>query len=289
MIEFGSNSTRPLVRQMWQTVFEDSDEYVDIYFSQKYKNENTLIYFEEGKPAASLQMWEYKLAFYDKQIPIYYLAGLATYEEYRRRGYMTALIEKAHEVMKERGVAMSVLVPAEEWLYTFYEQYGYAQVFFAGDELIPLQRILKRNNSLERSFEMFDRIYNKRAFTILKSFEQFKAIVEEQEVSNFEEKRDLSGVARVIDVESLLKIYAKNNPSKKFTIRVTGDTQFRHNNTFYTVEDGIVSKFPNAITDFQVSIKEICELLMGIHNEEFSIKLIHKFPSHSPSMNLMLE
>ena len=127
MIEFGTNKTKPVVRQMWQTVFDDSDEYLDIYFTQKYKNENTLIYFEEGEAVASLQMWEYKFSFYDKIIPVYYLAGLATYEQHRRKGYMAALIEKAHEVMRERNIALSFLVPALEWLFTFYEKYGYTK------------------------------------------------------------------------------------------------------------------------------------------------------------------
>lgn len=289
MIEFGTNKTKPLVRQMWQTVFGDSDEYADIYFSQKYKNENTLIYFEGEEAAASLQMWEYKFSFYDKQISIYYLAGLATYEQHRRKGYMSALMNKAHEVMSERNIALAVLIPAEEWLFRFYEQYGYAQVFFEDREIIPLDKIVERHDSLEKSFETFDRIYNKRNFTVLKSIDQFKTIVEEQKISGFEEKRDLDGAARVINAEYLLQIYAKNNPERKFTIRVTGDTHVRSNNTFYTIEEGRVSRFPNAIADFQVNITELCELLMGIHSEHFSGRLINKFPKHTPTMNLMLE
>lgn len=289
MIEFGTNKTKPLVRQMWKTVFGDSDEYVDIYFSQKYKNENTLIYFEEGEAVASLQMWEYKFSFYDKKIPVYYFAGLATYEEHRRKGYMASLMRRAHEVMQERNIALAILVPAEEWLFAFYEQYGYTQIFFSGKELIPIERIIKRHNSLEKSFETFDRIYNQREFTVLKDLDQFKTIVEDLKVSGFEEKRDIAGVARVINVEYLLNIYAKNNPDKKFTIRAKGDKDIASNNGFYTIEEGRVSKFSNAIANFEVDMLDICELLMGIHNERFSVKLISKFPRHTPTMNLMLE
>lgn len=274
---------------MWQTVFDDSDEYLDIYFTQKYKNENTLIYFEEGEAVASLQMWEYKFSFYDKIIPIYYLAGLATYEQHRRKGYMTALIQKAHEVMRERNIALSVLVPASEWLFTFYEQYGYAQIFFSGDDVIPIERLVSRHSSLEKSFEVFDRIYNQREFTVLKDFDQFKTIVEEQKISAFEEKKNLAAVARIINVEYLLNIYAKNNPSARFTIRVKDDNNIRSNNGFYTIEEGRVSKFPNAIANFEVDIVDTCLLLMGIDDERFSSRLIAKFPKHTPTMNLMLE
>lgn len=289
MIVFATTKTKPLVRKMWQTVFGDSDKYADIYFSQKYKNENTLIYLIDDEPVASLQMWEYDFTFYGNKIPIYYLAGLATYEEHRRKGYMKQLIEEAHRVMKERKISLSVLVPADLWLFNYYEQFGYAQVFEKDDEPIPLKRIIERGATLEKSFEIFGRVYNHSDFTVLKNFEQFKTIVEEQELSDFEIKTNLDGMARVIDAERLLKIYAKKNPVKRFTIRVTGDTTLRENNTFYTIEDGIVSKFPQAIADFEVDIVEICELLMGHDNEEFDSRIVNKFPRHKPMMNLMLE
>lgn len=277
------------MREMWQTVFGDSDEFADIYFSQKYKNENTLIYFEGNKPAASLQMWEYDFSFYKERIPIYYLAGLATYPEFRRKGYMSELMTQAHQIMKERGILLSILIPAEEWLYNFYRQFGYTQVFEEGGEIIPIKKIVERHDTLEQSFEMFDRLYNNPDFTVLKSFEQFKTIVEEQKLSNFEEKRNLDAIARVINVKELLKIFAKNNPSKHFTVKVTGDAHIPANNTYYTVEDSIVSIFPYAIADFTLDIVEICELLMGIHGEEFSTKIISKFPKHHPMISLMLE
>lgn len=289
MILFATEKTKPLVRNMWQTVFGDSDEYVNIYFSQKYKHENTLIYFVDDEAVASLQMWEYEFLFYGQKIPVYYLAGLATYEEHRRKGYMTELMEEAHRVMKERKIALSILIPAEEWLYNFYEQFGYAQVFEKDNQIIPLDKILERCDSLEKAFEMFDRVYNKTDFTVLKDINQFKTIVEEQRLAGFEKKTNLYGVARVIDVEDLLKMYAKKNPIKRFTIKVTGDTQLRDNNTFYTIEDGIVSKFARANADFDVDIVEICELLMGHDNEEFEIRIVNKFPRHKPIMNLMLE
>lgn len=289
MIQFGTNKTKPLVREMWQTVFEDSNEFTDIYFSQKYKNENTLIYFEDGKPAASLQMWEYNFSFYGEQIPIYYLAGLATYEAYRRKGYMTELITYAHQVMKERDICLSILIPAEEWLYTFYKQFGYTQVFEKDDKEIPLKNILEKHNSLEKSFDTFDRIYNKTDFTVLKDFDQFKTIVEEQQVTDFEPKTNLDGIARIINLNKLLKIYAKHNSGKRFTVKVTGDSHIKENNSYFTIEEGTVSSFVYAITDFSVDIMDICELLLGHHNEMFSSKIIAKFPKHHPTMNLMLE
>lgn len=289
MIQLGTNKTKPFVREMWQIVFQDSDELLDIYFTQKYKNENTLISFVDNQPAASLQMWEYTFSFYGTKIPCYYLAGLCTYEKYRRQGLMAELIEKAHQIMKERGICLSILIPADEYLFYYYEQFGYAQVFFKGGEPMALKRLIQKQDSLEQSFETFNKMYNNSDFTVLKDFHQFTTIVEEQRVLGFEKKQNVDGIARIINLEKLLKIFAEHNPTKRFTVKITGDKHIEENNTYYTIEDGTVSKFKYAIADFTLSITEICELLMGHHKEEFENKIVSKFPKKTPIMNLMLE
>lgn len=289
MIKFATKETQPILRKMWQEVFGDDEKYLDIYFSKKYKEENSLIYFENDEPTASLQMWEYKFVFYDEIIPCYYMAGLATYPQHRRKGYMAALINEAFEVMKSRKIPFSILIPAEEWLYNFYANYGYAHTFEQDDTIIPIKKIVDRYKTREEAFEVFNKIYNKGSFKVLKDREQFDTIVEEQILSDFETKTNLDGLSRAVDVFFLLKIYAKNNPKKKFTIKVSGDKQIKENNAFYTIEDGKVSKFVNAIADFNLNIIELCELLLGHENEELPTKIYQYFPKHLPCMNLMLE
>ena len=107
MIQFANEHTMPLVRQMWKTCFGDADDFLDILFKYKYRNENTLIYFDGDKAVASLQMLPYTMTFYGEEIPFAYLAGLCTLPEYRRRGYMDQLIHRAHYVIGERGIPLS--------------------------------------------------------------------------------------------------------------------------------------------------------------------------------------
>lgn len=99
MIQFANEHTMPLVRLMWKTCFGDADDFLDILFKYKYRNENTLIYFDGDKAVASLQMLPYTMTFYGEEIPFAYLAGLCTLPEYRRRGYMDQLIHRAHYVI----------------------------------------------------------------------------------------------------------------------------------------------------------------------------------------------
>ena len=97
MIQFADRETRPQVREMWKTVFGDLDDYMDVYFRYNYRDENTLVYIEKGKVAASLQMLPYSFTFCGTEIPILYLAGVSTLPEYRRRGYTRQLLIRSFE------------------------------------------------------------------------------------------------------------------------------------------------------------------------------------------------
>ena len=86
MIQFAGDTTEQQVWDMWKTVFGDSDDYMQLYFKYKYRNENTLIYIEDDKAVSSLQMLSYKFTFCGEVIPVQYLSGVCTLPEYRGKG-----------------------------------------------------------------------------------------------------------------------------------------------------------------------------------------------------------
>ena len=57
-----------------------------------------------------------------------YIYAVATGERFRRRGLSTMLLNYANKYIKESGEYFSVLVPAEENLFSFYEKRGYTTV-----------------------------------------------------------------------------------------------------------------------------------------------------------------
>jgi len=282
MIKFADKCTAPLVRQMWKTCFGDSEEFMDIYFSSKYKDENTLIYIEDGIPVASLQMLPYQITFYGEIIPFSYLAGLCTLPVYRKKGYMGQLINEAHRIIAEREIPLAILIPAEEWLYGFYEKYGYHQVFQKDDEEIPLKRILQENPDMDKAYAVFDSMFRSKDFCVQKSREDFDTIVEEYRLDNCPQKTNLSGMAHIIDAWTLLKLYAAKNKHIKIVIEVTGDST-------YLIKNGWVEAIDGLAADIEVDNKLLCRLLFGYRTDELDIDLQSLFPVHHPVMNLMLE
>lgn len=292
MIRFADKDTAPLVRSMWKTCFGDSESYMDLYFSSKYKNENTLIYFLENKPVASLQMLPYKMSFYREIIPISYLAGLCTLPEYRGRGYMGALINEAYKVMFDRNIDISILVPAEDSLYGYYIRYNFVQTFESSNTPILLEPIFKNNsNNTNAAFFEFNETYQQTNFTVLKDQADFVTILEENKMDGYSPKYNLGGMSTIIKPLEVLYIYANANPNLSLEIEVFDN--WTNQQVLILVHEGkatqIISSTNSDIHKISVDIPILTKLLFGFHLKDLSTGYSSFFEEHHPIINLMLE
>ena len=51
-------------RELWRNNFSHSDEFLDIYFDEKYADENNLTIRHDGNVVASMQLLPYRYTFY---------------------------------------------------------------------------------------------------------------------------------------------------------------------------------------------------------------------------------
>lgn len=282
MIQFSNKHTEPIVRQMWKICFQDTDEFIDLFFTNQYKHQNALIYFDDGIPTASLQMIPYTITFCGQEISFAYLAGLCTLPEHRKKGYMARLIEYSHRVLKDRGISLAILVPAEEWLFGFYEKYGYQQVFDKSDSPVhSLDALLKESSDLKSAYKTFDSIYRHKDFCVQKSFDHFVAIVEEYKKDGSPDKYNLAGMAYLLDEKHLLAIYAAKYKNNHFCIRVEGNV--------YMIENGEVKESLGQYPPIEINKSMLCRLLFGYRTSLLEEPLRTLFPEHNPIMNFMLE
>ncbi|MDU1891841.1 MAG: GNAT family N-acetyltransferase [Dysgonomonas sp.] len=288
MIRLANEQITPLVREMWETCFDDTDEFIDLYFSRKYKPENTLVYFQEGKAIASLQMLPYTITFYGETIPFYYLAGLCTLPEYRGRGYMTDLIHHSHQLMDERDIPLSILLPAENSLYAYYQRFGYEQVFDEGMEPVySLKKILDTFPDINDAYRTFNALYKTKDFCVQKSFDDFFTIVEEQKMDGFPVKYNLPGMARIINETWLLNLYANKNHHIEKHIKIVDSSLGE--NAIFTITRGYAECMGAEGSDIEVDIRLLCRLLFGYKTNELPKPYSSLFPVHNPIMNYMLE
>lgn len=282
MIQFANRETASEVRSMWKTCFEDTEEYMDLYFSRQYKDENTLIYWVENKAVACLQMLPYTIRFYEEAIPFYYLAGLCTLPEYRNKGYMGQLIHEAIKVMEERKIPLSILVPAEEWLFGYYKKYGFETTFDKSLTDIKFKQFLDVNkNNCSDIYKTFDGTYQQHDFCVLKSEYDLETIIKEYILDGYPPKYNLAGMARIINPLTALALYAKKNQKKNFTIKLE--------NTRFEIKNGEINLSRSSDFDIEVNINMLTRLLFGFHTNELSEEYSSHFDEHQPILNLMLE
>jgi predicted acetyltransferase len=279
MIKFSDKNTEPAIRQMWKDCFDDTDKFVNFYFEKKYTHENTLVYFEENKPVASLQMLPYTITFYGAEIPVSYFSGLCTLPEYRKRGYMEKLILESFQVLNERKIPLAALIPAEDWLYDYYRRFEFEKVFDSDKNIIPLPSILELYKENKQSaYTLFDNWFRNKDFCIQKNFNDFDTIMQEYICDGCPDKHNLDGMARIINANLLSGLFQRKN-KELFSLKIT-DSQIKNNNISLNLEA--------EIQPHEIDIKLYTRLLFGYHTNELE-NYKNIFPQHQPVMNLMLE
>jgi predicted acetyltransferase len=133
MISFGEDKYKPALKAVWKLCFPmDTNIFIDFYFEEVYKNGNTLVYSEKGKPAAAFQMIPYSLKNGEEISQAGYISGAMTHPDFRRKGFMKELLLASFDIMRERGFDYTLLIPQETWLFDFYEKFGYKEICHCG-------------------------------------------------------------------------------------------------------------------------------------------------------------
>lgn len=109
-------------RGLWRTCFNDSEDFMDIYFADKYTDSKNLTVSHDGKIVAATQLLPYRTTLFGSSLRTGYISGLCTLPEYRGKGYATNLLHEAHRRLVENGAALSFLIPGSDDLRHFYEK-----------------------------------------------------------------------------------------------------------------------------------------------------------------------
>lgn len=108
-------------RGLWEEVFtEDTDEFLNYYY-QFMTNHNEIYTIEDEKQFVSMiHLNPYQVELMGKLFPIHYIVGVATKQEYRRRGLMGQLLHKVLQDLYQKEEPLTYLMPASESIYTPY-------------------------------------------------------------------------------------------------------------------------------------------------------------------------
>lgn len=113
------------LRQLWRQAFHDPEDFLDLFFGLPGCLDRCCTARRDGKIVSALYWFD--CTFQGRKLA--YLYGAATDPAYRGRGIFGVLMEDYHAVLKDRGYAGSLLVPAEG-LAEMYAKMGYRYACF---------------------------------------------------------------------------------------------------------------------------------------------------------------
>lgn len=152
-LNFEKNKTEyiPLLKKLWLDCFEEKSEAVDFFFNRCIDFTSVYTASVEGKPVAMLYLVHSTL----NGKKAHYLCCAATSREYRNLGIMGRLIEYALSDSHQVGDVYSLLFPASEKLYGYYERFGYKPLCTARKAVLTREELKQfaQNNQGNMSVE----------------------------------------------------------------------------------------------------------------------------------------
>jgi predicted acetyltransferase len=243
------------VRHLMQTVFNDRDEALDIFFTHVYNPAGNYCRCHEGQVVSAAQALPYRMRYHSHQSDAVYLYAVGTLPEFRGQHLISRLFKYMHRGLLCQGKVFSTLLIEQPGLQSMYEKLGYAQVGTA-----PLQD----EDVVENGFENYDRWQRSRPCVLLQNERNWEAL---QVYSRFDKsyylvKPHYKGMVRVINVMEALQLYAATHADKSFKLHVTGDNDISENNGCYAIDGGTAQRIPRCTSvQTTLTINQLSEFL----------------------------
>ena len=274
------------VKNIWEYCFNDSPEYVDFYFENKFNPESTIALDDEGRIISSIHLNNHTLNMYFKEFEVPYVVGVSTLPEARGIGRMGELMNASLQYMYNEGYEISILMPIDFRLYTKYgfencydilvqnvkvddlKKFKITGNFRKAEEPEELEEIYRYSQSGYNGYSVRDEVY----------FEQF---IDEMERDgghiyiNYIDSEPEGYIAYSIDNDNMIvrECYFKTVQSYKSMLKFI----FNHNTQVKTAEiyspvDDVLRHMLDNPKDGQFEIKPF---MMGriVNLEKFTDKL----------------
>ncbi len=109
-------------RQLWKECFHDSDDFLDLYFEEKYRHDRAIALRSDGALVAAAHLLPYRMTFYGSVLHAGYISGLCVRPDHRGRGLAREILHRAHRELYRCGGTVSFLIPGSDELRRFYEE-----------------------------------------------------------------------------------------------------------------------------------------------------------------------
>ncbi|MDR0961740.1 MAG: GNAT family N-acetyltransferase [Mediterranea sp.] len=151
------------IEELLKRCFPGSDEYFARYMRLRYEKDRSITVTDNdsGKLLGVTQLIAYPMTCFGSVVDTSYIYSACVHPEYRNQGIMRRILASALQENREKGDVLSTLIPAEPWLYDYYQRVGhYVPLFryavdnhyFTGNESLDTRYTLHVATAVETSF-----------------------------------------------------------------------------------------------------------------------------------------
>lgn len=177
MIHVASHKHTLLIRSLWKLVFRDTEPFLELYFKEMYKPEQTVVSMEGDVLCATMQLLPYDFVLHGEKYKAVYIFAVMTAPAFRNQGHMKRMFEFALKELAQRDIDFVFLIPQTPDLIIMYDKLGFTPAFKQSQKNVQLP--LSSNDLIIPSSTDAYAFYNKamqNKASILQSKSQFDFI-----------------------------------------------------------------------------------------------------------------
>lgn len=127
-------NNRYALNDLWGQAFGDEKDFISQMYQCGYLNPSDIFALtEDGRLLAALFLPEYRICVNGEDLPIRLLSCVATDSAQQGKGYMSFLISRALEQVRDLCCGVCV-IPVSQELYSFYERFGFSTAFWISEQ-----------------------------------------------------------------------------------------------------------------------------------------------------------
>lgn len=107
-----------ILRDMWDEIFADPDEFTNYYFNSVCRSNNILVAYEGELPVGMVHLNTYNVNVYGKEALCTYIVGVCVRKKYRNKGIMRSMLKKIIADTKTMENSFFFLMPEIKEYYT---------------------------------------------------------------------------------------------------------------------------------------------------------------------------
>lgn len=123
-IQKADHSQIPQLKKIWSECFGDSDDYIDLFFKNRFGTSQAIAAVIEGKTVGAMYLLPVTAYEYGNLKKGWYAYAIGILEKYRKKGIYAAIHSEICEYIKAHN-QFYILCPANQKLYEYYRGLGF--------------------------------------------------------------------------------------------------------------------------------------------------------------------